>query len=185
MTTTEVAPLFGTRTQDPTRVPFRLMAYYSDGTEVEHPFTARAEVDASTALAAARGGSDGRDAAYIEKFLIRTLVDDDGVSRRDEPVPVQEDGEPGTELAIRADLHTGDWEIGGETFPSRSLALQYADGENGSSLRRFARLMDDPFATVHIDALRQILEYIVEKSGRRPTAPSRRSQPRRTQKPRR
>lgn len=186
MTTTE-APLFGRRTQPDQLCSFRLLAYSGDGTETEHLFTARAEVDASTALAASRSRDDGRDAAFIEKFLIRVLVDSDGISRTARPQPVTDDqdtDESPAEVALRSELHAGDWEIDGETFPSRDLATQHAE-TNGSSLRRFAALMDDPFASVHIDALRDILGYIMEQAGRRPLAPSRPSQRRPTPKRRR
>jgi hypothetical protein len=184
--TTTTAPLFGARTAPVQRCDFRLLSYASDGTETEHPFSARAEVDASTALAAMRSQDDARDAAFIEKFLIRVLVDDDGVGRAARPQPVTEDtdDEDGAELVIRSELHSGEWEIDGQVFPSRSLAEQHAV-EKGSSLRRFAALMDDPFESVHIDALRQILQYVMEQAGRRPLAPSRRSPQRQTPKRRR
>jgi hypothetical protein len=185
MTTTE-APVFGRRTEPENTCEFQLVAYRSNGDEVIHQFSARAQVDASTALAAMRGGSAGRDAAYIEKFLIRVLSDADGVGQDEKPTPVTDDADdtPGSDVALREELHTGDWEIDGQMFPSRDLAAQHAD-ENGSSLRRFAKLMDDPFLTVHIDALREILQYVTEQAGRRPLAPSRPSPRRPTQKRRR
>jgi hypothetical protein len=184
--TTTTAPLFGVRTAPERRCAFRLMSYAPDGTETEHEFLARAEIDASTALAATRSGSDSTDAGFISRFLIRALVDDDGISSRAVPEPVLEEGDP-DELAalVRArenpELHTGEWEIDGKTFPSRSLAVQHAD-EHGSSTRRFARLMDDPFESVQIDALRQILQYVMEEAGQRPLGPSKRSPQRRTPK---
>lgn len=182
--TTTTAPVFGRRTEPEQICEFQLVAYRSNGEEIIHQFTARAEVDASTALAAMRGSSDSRDAAYIEKFLIRVLSDADGVGQDEHPVPVIDDADPGAELAVRADLHIGDWEIDGRTFASRDLAVQHAN-ENGSSLRRFAKLMDDPFQTVHIDALREILQYVMEQAGRRPLAPSQPSPRRQTPKRRR
>lgn len=184
MTTTTEAPVFGRRTEPEQTCDFQLVSYRSNGEEVIHQFTARAEVDASTALAAMRGGSAGRDAAYIEKFLIRVLSDADGVGQDEKPAPVADDGTPGADVALREELHTGDWEIDGRTFASRDLAVQYAN-ENGSSLRRFAKLMDDPFQTVYIDALREILQFVMEQAGRRPLAPSQPSPRRPTPKRRR
>lgn len=158
------------------------MSYGSNG-EQEHLFTARAEIDASTALAATRGGVSSA-ASAMEKFFIRVLVDDDGVPQRDKPRPVTDEDTDETDenaVALRDAMHSGDWEIDGKTFPSKSLAEQHAK-ENGSSLRRFAELMDDPFATVTFEALTQILSYVMEQAGQRPLAPSRRSSQRRTQK---
>ncbi len=181
--TTTTAPVFGRRTEPEQICEFQLVSYRSNGEEVIHQFSARAEVDASTALAAMRGGSAGRDAAYIEKFLIRVLSDADGVGQDENPVPVTDDADSGA-VALREELHTGDWEIDGRTFASRDLAVQHAN-ENGSSLRRFAKLMDDPFQTVYIDALREILQYVMEQAGRRPLAPSQPSPRRPTPKRRR
>jgi hypothetical protein len=184
-TTTSTAPLFGVRTAPERRCSFRLMSYAPNGDETEHQFNARAELDASTALAATRSGTDGGDASFISRFLIRALVDDDGVSSQAQPEPVLEDDEEDPDqlaTLVRSretpELHPGEWEIDGKTFPSRSLALQHAN-EHGSSTRRFARLMDDPFEAVQIDALRQILQYVMEQAGSRPLARSKPSPPRR------
>lgn len=187
MTTATTAPLFGVRTAPERRCDFRLMSYAPDGTETEHHFNARAELDASTALAATRSGTDGADASFISRFLIRALVDDDGVSNRAIPEPVLEDDTDPDQLAtlVRAretpELHRGEWEMDGQTFASRSLAIQHADA-HGSSTRRFARLMDDPFESVQIDALRQILQYVMEQAGSRPLARSKPSPSRRAPK---
>lgn len=187
MTTTAAAPpLFGVRKKPERTVPFQLRSYSTSGVETDHQFEARCVIDAGTALAASRSSSAGASASYIEKFLIRVLLDSDGVGQKEEPVPVTEDddAEPGTDLVRSEAFHLGEWEVDGQSFPSRDLAVQHADKE-GSSLRRFAKLMDDPFEIIELDALTEVFTYLLEQTGQRPTVRSSPSPRRRTQKPRR
>lgn len=179
----DLPPLFGERIAEERHCEFRLKSYGSNG-EQEHYFTARAEIDASTALAITRSGGLSARAAAMEKLFVRVLLDDDGVPQREKPTPVLDEDDEGLDedtRAFRDEMHTGDWEIDGKTFPSRALAEKHGL-ENGSSLRRFAALLDDEYATVQFEALQQILVYVLEQSGQRPTAPSPPSQRRRTQR---
>lgn len=176
--TTNVAPIFGRRKTAARRIPFQLCSYDNRERETVHEFTARAGIDASTALQV-NSKDAGVQARAIQHLLIRVLVDDDGIARDERPRRADDDGddEPGSDLVIPGDT----WVIGNDDkeFPSQSLAEQHAD-EHGSSLRRFARLMDDPMQFVELDALREIVNHLSSKSTGRPTRPSGGSSPRRT-----
>lgn len=174
------APVFGRRRTEVKRVPFSLCSYDSRDRETVHEFTARAAIDASTALQV--NSKDARvQARAIQNLLIRVLVDDDGISRDDKPRRLGSGDEPGTDIVLAGN----EWVIGEDefekTFPSEGLAAAHAD-EHGSSLRRFATLMDDPLAFVELNALREIVNHLSEQSAGRPTQPSGGSSRRRTAK---
>lgn len=178
------APIFGRRKTAARRIDFQLCSYDHCEREIVHDFTARAGIDASTALQV-NSKDAGVQARAIQHLLIRVLVDDDGIGRDDRPRLLdgpgadQDDDLPGSDLVLPGQV----WTIGedGKEFPSRSLADEHAR-EHGSSLRRFADLMDDPMHTVELDALREIVNYLQEKSSNRPTRRSGGSSPRRTQR---
>lgn len=179
--TTTALPIFGRRKTASRRIPFQLCSYDNRERETVHEFTARAGIDASTALQV-NSKDAGVQARAIQHLLIRVLVDDDGIGRDERPRRAdggEDDDETGSDLIIPGDA----WVIGDDAkeFPSQSLAEQHAD-EHGSSLRRFARLMDDPMQSVELDALREIVNHLSAKSTGRPTKPSGGSSPRRTPK---
>lgn len=196
-TTTASAPLFGVDLNPERTVPFRLRSYgprdpdTGSPRETDHDFTARAEVDAATAIGTMREGAAAQAGVFI-RFLQRTLLDDDGIAN-DETVSVVRGGEivdpaeelpasPGTEVELaEAEIVADEYEIGGQRFPSRDLAHQYAR-DNGSSLRRFAELMDNPRERVKLDALREIVNYVAKEAGGRPTRPSTPSPKRQTRR---
>lgn len=196
-TATKKAPLFGVDLGQERTVPFQLRSYGPRDPDTgmprqtDHDFTARAEVDAATALGAMRGGQEAQAGVFV-RFLQRTLLDDDGVPADAAPqavTPEADDGEDdededaGTDLVLANAPHLAatEWEIDGRRFPSHDLAMQHAR-EQGSSLRRFADLMDDARERVKLDALREIVNYIAKESGGRPTAPSTPSSKPRTRK---
>lgn len=185
------APIVGRRKTKAPRVSFTLAVYDSADNESLHKLTARAAVDTASVFGFGAGNtSPGQKILALQNFLLRTLVDDDGVPLQAEIEVVRPASrKPGAELVILdpedapsiADLDTIQWRIGGEVFPSESLAAQHAQ-DNGSSLRRFARLMDDPWATVEQSALEEIVDRVVSAAADRPTgrsAGSSRSQRRR------
>ncbi|MEV1294435.1 hypothetical protein [Pseudonocardia sp. NPDC049635] len=194
MTATTKTPLFGVDTSPERLVPFQLRSYGPRDPETglpretDHSFTARAEVDAATALGAMRGGQSAQAGVFV-RFLQRTLLDDDGVPADAAPRAVTADSdtiEPDEDSDGELIVHGGqlsptEWEVDGERFASHDLAMQHAR-ENGSSLRRFADLMDDPRERVKLTALRDIVNYLAKESGGRPTAPSTRSPKPRTRK---
>lgn len=197
MTSANSTPVFGRRTAAARRVDFILLSYNGREEETEHPFTARAVIDASTALQA--NSSDPAVAARaIQNLLIRVLVDDDGIPRDAFPRPagapaddaaddVDDDDDPGADVAVYGgNLATEEWLIGDEekTFPSRDLALAHAK-ENGSSLRRFIDLMDNPLESVELTALRGLVKLLSKEGGARPTRSSGGSSRPRTTKRRR
>jgi len=197
MTSPASTPIFGRRTAPARRVPFVLISYNQREEETEHPFTARATIDASTALQA-NSNDPSVAARAIQNLLLRTLVDDDGISREVAPRRVGEpddadtedtddDGDTGDVEVYGGDLANEEWTIGdeGKTFPSRDLALAHAK-ENGSSLRRFIDLMDNPLESVELTALRGLVKLLSkEGGGGRPTQRSGGSSRPRTQKRRR
>lgn len=194
-TTTASTPLFGVDLNPERTVQFRVRSYGPRDPdtgmprETDHEFTARAEVDAATALGAMRGGGEEAQAGVFTRFLKRTLIDDDGVSAKDAPrsvTPETDDGDSedgGAELvpAEGGVVAGAEWEIDGQRFPSHDLALQHAR-DNGSSLRRFADLMDDDDERVKLDTLREIVNYVAKEAGGRPTGPSSHSPKQRTRK---
>lgn len=179
-------PVFGRRKTAARRIPFQLVSYDNRDRETTHDFTARAGIDASTALQVNTSDA-ARQARAVQNLLIRCLVDDDGISRDDRPRRLDDpDGDPGTDLDIPGGSDIGlageTWVIGEDdtkTFPSRSLADDHGT-EHGSSLRRFAALMDDPMESVELSALREIVNFLQEESAGRPTQRSGGSSPRRT-----
>lgn len=196
MTSPTAVPVFGRRTETVKRVPFTLLSYKGDD-EVEHHLVARAAIDASTALQA-NDRNDAVAARAIKNLLLRVLVDDDGVPNDAQPRQLgggpdpadEDDDDTGSDVVVYGtddDTSSAAWVLGdddSETFPSASLALAHAQ-TNGSSLRRFSDLMDDPRHWVEISALRGIVRYLSKEAGNRPTKPSSGSSPRRTAKRRR
>lgn len=196
-TTTKDAPLLGVSTDPDRVVPFRLMSYGPrdretlKSRETIHAFNARGEVDAASALGTLHATQEAR-AGLMIRFLQRNLLDDDGVPVDEVPTPVQPDSDdgdddgPGTDLIQAAPELVGadtEWSLDGQTFASHSLAMQHAR-ENGSSLRRFADLMDDPKERVKLSALEEIMKFLAKEGAGRPTARSAPSPRQRTRKPR-
>ena len=177
------APVFGRRKTAARRIPFQLVSYDNRDRETTHDFTARAGIDASTALQVNTSDA-ARQARAVQNLLIRCLVDDDGISRDDRPRRLDDpDADPG-DISEGSDvvLAGETWVIGeddSKTFPSRNLADDHGT-EHGSSLRRFAALMDDPMESVELSALREIVNFLQEESASRPTQRSGGSSPRRT-----
>lgn len=194
------APLLGVSTDPDRIVKFRLMSYGPrdretlKSRETVHAFAARGEVDAASALGTLHATAEAR-AGLMIRFLQRNLLDDDGVPVDEVPQPVQsddpDDEEPGTDLATTsAELVQAapelvgpdtEWTLDGQTFPSHSLAMAHAR-ENGSSLRRFADLMDDPKERVKLSALEEIMKYLAKEGAGRPTGRSAPSPRRQTRK---
>jgi hypothetical protein len=169
--------ILGRRTQAPPRVRFQLAWYDSSDREHLETFTARANLDSGSVFAFGSSRAGNVDALTgIQNLLMRALVDDDGVTRDAQPeakkpgsgkgelVPVDDTDTRPSELADVV------WQLPGldATFPSENLAHQYAR-ENGSSLRRFAALVDDPWASVEQEALTGIVDLIVSAAADRPT----------------
>lgn len=176
-------PVFGRRKTASRRISFQLASYDNRDRETTHDFTARAGIDASTALQVNTNDA-ARQARAVQHLLIRCLVDDDGVPRDERPRRIDEDGAGDDSDTAGSDIElVGEtWAIGDDTdktFPSRSLADDHGN-EHGSSLRRFAALMDDPMESVELSALREIVNYLQEESAGRPTQRSGGSSPRRT-----
>lgn len=183
----------GRRRAQAKRETFNLAVYRGE-TEELWSFTVRASMDTSSVFAlSADDATPGRRLAGLRNFLMRNFVDDDGVSLNDAPVQVVEaDDDDSSDEAKSGQLvllgedepTTGrdvQWRVGGELFPSESLARRHAD-ENGSSLRRLVYVMDSPYLTVEQTALEEIVDVIVSAAADRPTEPSSassRSRPRR------
>lgn len=175
--------VIGRRRNQAKRETFQLAVYRGETEELWN-FTVRAQMDTSSVFAlSAEDSSPGRRLMGLRNFLMRVFVDDDGVSLSDKPVQVVEahpDGEgeePSTELVPVGDdddvlASDTQWRIGGELFPSESLARQYAD-EHGSSLRRFVYIMDSPYLTVEQSALEEMVDVVVSAAADRPTEPLR------------
>lgn len=189
-TPTDEPKVLGRRRGTSKRTSFKLAVYRGESEEL-WGFTVRASMDTGSVFAlSADDVSPGRRLGGLRNFLMRNFVDDDGVSYDDAPVQVVEaddsdEATSGQLVLVGDDTDTSgqtvQWRIGGEVFPSESLARQHAD-ENGSSLRRLVYVMDSPYLTVEQSALEEIVDAIVSAAADRPTEPSSvssRSRPRR------
>jgi hypothetical protein len=176
------APVLGRRRSQAARTSFQL-AIYRGETEELWNFTVRAQMDTSSVFSlSAEDVTAGQRLGGLRNFLMRSFVDDDGVSLHESPVQVVEAEEADEETGVTSgdlvplgdDTSAGretQWRVGGELFPSESLAKQYAN-ENGSSLRRLIYVMDSPYLTVEQTALEEIVDVIVSAAADRPTKPS-------------
>lgn len=183
-TTTSIEPkVIGRRRSQAKRETFQLAVYRGETEELWN-FTVRAQMDTSSVFAlSAEDSSPGRRLTGLRNFLMRVFVDDDGVPLGDTPiqvVPAEVDDDEAEvkagELVVLGDDDTAtgrdvQWRIGGELFPSESLARQYAD-EHGSSLRRFVQVMDSPYLIVEQSALEEMVDVVVSAAADRPTEPS-------------
>lgn len=186
MTTTATEPrVLGRRRHTIPRVEIPIAVYRGDAEEV-WTFTGRANLDTSSVFGFGADDTDGaRRLRALRDFLLRVFIDDDGVGVDDVPTEVVEsatassdDGEGASTELVPIDEATGrfdrdgaQWRIGGQLFPSESLALAHAR-EHGSSLRRFVFVMDSPRLTVEQSALEEIVDVVVSAAADRPTEPS-------------
>jgi hypothetical protein len=183
-TTTPAQPkVIGRRRTQAKRETFSLAVYRGEVEELWN-FTVRASMDTSSVFSlSADNVTPGERLGGLRNFLMRAFVDDDGVSMHEHPVQVVEaetdDEETGTKAGELVPVDDADdalgssirWRIGGEVFPSESLARQYAN-ENGSSLRRLVYVMDSPYLIVEQSALEEIVDVVVSAAADRPTEPS-------------
>lgn len=189
-------PVFGRRKPDTPvapavkRVSFVLLTYRGND-PIENTLTARADIDTASVFSLGRTGqSVGAQIEAIRKLLMRTLVDDDGIGVHqlveqvvpnpdgDDPgdmvtveslVPRDEDGEPDPD-------YTPAWSMAdvafrtpdGEVFDEATDATNHCR-EHGSSLRRFAAIMDDDSLWVEQSALEEIIDYLMTQAADRPT----------------
>lgn len=190
-------PVFGRRKPDsPTgpavkRVSFVLLTYRGND-PIENTLTARADIDTASVFSLGRTGqSVGAQIEAIRKLLMRTLVDDDGIGVHQlvEQVVPRPDGDDPEDLVAVADLpEDADWSMSdvafrtpdGEVFDTAEDAAGHAR-EHGSSLRRFAAIMDDDSLWMEQSALEEIIDYLMSEAADRPT---RRSSARSRSRPR-
>lgn len=156
------------------RAPFTLATYDSRDRETLHPMTARVDIDASSVFGflspnvkpAARVGA-------LRSYLLRALVDDDGIGRYEEVQAVVPD--PKAKPAAGAEpsyvpvdgLRSEDWassdvrfRLGDNTlWDSEDEAIEHGR-EHGSSLRRFSAIMDDDTLRIQQTALEEIVDYL-------------------------
>ncbi len=204
MTTTALRsmPVFGDEdddAEDTPRTTFGLVARYRRGsttTKRTYELTAFAEADTGSLLLML--GGDPNDSARqwrgMTAFMMRALVDDDGVSASararlvspDDLKAAKEEAEgedkPSTEVATTGEAVSKDaaWRF---VFDDGQLAQDdvydsLADAEahaadNPSSLRRFLNIIADPECTTPPEALNQIIEHIAGAAAGRPTGRSR------------
>lgn len=175
-------PVFGRRDPAATvkRVEFQLATYDQRGTETLHPLTSLADVDMASVFGLGRAGGDMRyQIATIRSLLMRCLVDDDGISLRESAVEVADhgEGEDVVPLAELTDEQRRDaladadvvWQTpDGELHDTPELAAAHMR-EHGSSLRRFAAIMDDDSLIVQQEALEQIIDFVMSAAADRPT----------------
>lgn len=192
----------GRRRSAAKRETFQLAVYRGEKEEL-WDFTVRGQMDTASVFAlSADDVSSGRRLMGLQNFLMRALVDDDGISIDSVPVQVvqaqtAEDSTSGSDTGKgelvpvddvdSPDLATSQWRIGEGAhqalFPSESLARQHAN-ENGSSLRRFVYVMDSPRLLVEQTALEEIVDIVVSAAADRPTEASSNSSRSARRKPR-
>lgn len=185
------APVFGRRKDTARRVTFTLVTYRGDQ-EIPEDLTARADIDTASVFALGRsGGNLGAQITAIRNLLMRTLVDDDGISVDDtaEQVAPRPGTDPDDEdLVPVADLDDDAWTMSdaawrapdGAVFDTAADAADHAR-DHGSSLRRFAAIMDDDSLWVEQSALEEIIDYLMSQAADRPTKRS--SGPSRSRRP--
>lgn len=176
-------PVFGRRRDAAKRIPFTLLTYRDDDA-VENLLTARADIDTGSVFALGRSSqSTGAQITAIRNLLMRTLVDDDGIGLRGQVEQVAPDPE-GSELVPVDTLPNDAWSMADVEWrtPDGQLHDNPDDAhdhmrEHGSSLRRFAAIMDDDSLWVEQTALEEIIDYLMSQAADRPTqrssAPSR------------
>jgi hypothetical protein len=158
------------------RTSFQLPVYDSRDRRQLHPLVARVGMDASSVFGfMSPKVTTARRIGAMQDFLTRALVDDDGISvhetvravvkRDDDWVDVAQADPPakGSEVRYVVGDHT-DWE-------SEEAAEEHAR-DHGSSLRRWASIMDDPMLRIKQSALQGIVNHVVGEGGDRPTKPS-------------
>jgi len=172
----------GRRRSEAKRETFQLAVYRGEREELWN-FTVRAQMDTASVFSlSADDVTAGRRLGGLRNFLMRAFVDDDGVPLEEQPVqvvPAEGDDSESTgssELVVLGEDETPagrevQWRVGGELFPSESLARQHAN-ENGSSLRRLVYVMDSPYLIIEQTALEEIVDVIVSAAADRPTGPS-------------
>ena len=165
----------------------------------ENQLTARAAVDTASVFGFGRSGQNlGAQIGAIRNLLMRTLVDDDGISvhQEVEQVVPRPDGNGPDDLVTVESLvprdeygdpepgYTPEWSLSevsyrapdGELFDSARDAATHCR-DHGSSLRRFTAIMDDDSLSVEQSALEEILDYLMTEAADRPTRRSSASSP--------
>lgn len=173
-------PVFGRRKPEDTvkRISFVLLAYDGANTEIRNQLTARADIDTASVFSLGRSGQNlGVQIDAIRKLLMRVLVDDDGIGVHqlvEQVVPrpdSDDDLVPVDELDDDADWSMSDVAYrapDGEVFDTATEAAEHSR-EHGSSLRRFAAIMDDDSLWVEQSALEEIIDYLMSQAADRPT----------------
>lgn len=175
-------PVFGRRSPQNTvkRIPFVLLTYNQANEPTENLLTARADIDTASVFSLGRTGQAlGAQIEAIRKLLMRVLVDDDGIGVHAEveqvvPHPDDNDDEHLVPIAGLADDDV--WSMAdiafrtpdGEVFDEATDAATHCR-EHGSSLRRFAAIMDDDSLWVEQSALEEIIDYLMSQAADRPT----------------
>jgi hypothetical protein len=167
-------PIIGRRrAEDEVRTaPFTLAVYDSRNRETLHPFTARVDIDASSVFGFLNPKvSAARRVGALRDYLLRALVDDDGIGRYEEVVAVVPD--PKSKSGADADYVPVDsvdhdawrssdvrYRVGDNTlWDSEDDAVAHAR-DHGSSLRRFIEIMDDDSLRIEQSALEEIVDYL-------------------------
>lgn len=199
--TPDDGPILGRRRSVPRRTQFVLVSYDAGDRETHHKLSARVDIDASSVFgfmspkisAAERIGA-------LQGYLLRALVDDDGISANEAVIPVvpdpsvsdeveTPDGDtPGGAGAVTAERQYVPLSDLADTNTLRASDIRYRLGDqltwatddearqhgrdHGSSLRRFKALMDDDTAIVEQTALEEIVDFVGRAGSDRPTKPS-------------
>lgn len=181
------APIIGRRrAEDPPErtAQFQLATYDSRNRETLHLLTARVDIDASSVFGflSPKVKASERVAA-LRAYLLRSLVDDDGIGVREDVVSVVPD--PNAKAAagtapeyvpvdsVDPDQWNGPdlrYRVGDQTlWETEDAAIEHGL-VHGSSLRRFGAIMDDDTVRIHASALEEIVEYLGKQgAGEHPT----------------
>lgn len=180
----DALPVFGRRFAPINRVSFELATYDQAGKEALHKLTAVPDIDVGSMFGFTRAGKNtARQLGATQNLLSRVLVDDDGISHRadvEEVVPHPDEDHGNDWVPFAENPGAADdsaWRTpDGKIFDTEDDAQAHMR-TNGSSLRRFAAIMDDDGLVVMLEALEDIIDFVMSKAADRPTqrssAPSR------------